>query len=96
LFGLPQHSVMISQKDYYTAPSQKIFDDFKKAAIMVWVLYDDTYGYATEKINYISRLENISDNYAVIVGMFDIFNQTLMLKNLKLKKSRELFMNLII
>jgi len=66
---------MINEKDYYTAPSDEIFEDIKQAAIKIWRTYDDTYGYATEKVNRIDNLKNIQDNYAAIVAMFDYSNQ---------------------
>jgi hypothetical protein len=61
--------------DYYQAPSQEIFDSIKNGAIKIWSSYDDTYGYASEKINQIKDLENIRDNAWTIVAMFDQDNQ---------------------
>ncbi len=61
--------------DYYQAPSQEIFDEIKEAATEIWNSYDDTYGYATEKINQIKDLKNIRDNAWTIVAMFDGSNQ---------------------
>lgn len=60
---------------YYDAPSQEVFDEIKAAAIKIWRGYDDTYGYATEKIDYIESITNIKDNWGTIVGMFDQDNQ---------------------
>jgi len=61
--------------DYYTPPSQEVFEEVKRAAISVWKNYDDTYGYATEKINMIKDIKNIRDNTWYMVAMFDVFNQ---------------------
>lgn len=61
---------------YYTAPDQKYFDELKNAAISIWRQYDDTYGYATEKINKIKDIQNVSDNFMYIYAMFDWINQS--------------------
>ncbi len=61
--------------DYYTAPPQHIFDDIKENAIAIWQSYDDTYGYASEKIDRIKNIENVKDNAWYIVAMFDVDNQ---------------------
>lgn len=61
--------------EYYIAPKQEIFDDIKRNAIFLWKTKDNTHGYATEKIDAIKDLENISDNAWHIVAMFDPINQ---------------------
>lgn len=61
--------------DYMEAPSQEIFEEIKAKAIEIWQGYDDTYGYASEKINYVNSITNIKDNWGTIVGMFDYKNQ---------------------
>lgn len=61
----------MSQELYYIAPSQEVFDDMKAACIAVWQTYDDTYSYATEKINRIKDIENVSDNFMYMMAMFD-------------------------
>jgi len=73
----------MNQKDYYTAPSQEVFDDIKLNAMKIWLDYDDTYGYATEKCDRIKNLENISDNAWTIVAMFDSNNQAKLLSMVK-------------
>lgn len=60
---------------YYTPPSDEIFEEVKSKAIEIWGVYDDTYGYATEKINRIKDLKNVSDNFMYMVAMFDLSNQ---------------------
>lgn len=62
-------------KLYYTPPSQEQFEELKEKAIELWNTYDDTYGYATEKINRIKDIQNIQDNFMYIISMFDIPNQ---------------------
>ena len=61
--------------DYYTAPPQEVFDEIKEQSIKLWQTYDNTHGYATEKISRIENLENIKDNAWYIVAMFDSGNQ---------------------
>jgi hypothetical protein len=61
--------------DYYTPPSQAIFDEIKNAAIAIWKTYDDTYGYASGKIERIKGMKNVKDNAWFIIAMFDPHNQ---------------------
>ena len=61
--------------DYYDKPTDKIFDEVKRHSIALWLSYDDSYGYATKKVNSIKDLKNISDNVMSIVSRFDINNQ---------------------
>jgi len=60
---------------YYQAPPGKQFEELKKKAIEVWQEFDDTYGYATKKIDQIKNLKNIGDNFMSMVAVFDVFNQ---------------------
>ena len=60
-------------------PTNEIFNEIKLASISVWETYDNTYGYVTEKLEYINRLENIQDNVMVFYRMFDWINQAKML-----------------
>jgi len=60
---------------YYTPPTEKQFNELKEIAIEIWETYDDKHGYATEKINQIKDLKNVSDNFMYMVAMFDISNQ---------------------
>ena len=53
----------------------KTFEELRAEAIKIWQTYDDTYGYASEKIDYINSFGNIKDNYGTIIGMFDRDNQ---------------------
>lgn len=78
----------MTQIDYYIAPSDKIFDEIKKESIKIWKTYDDTYGYATEKIDHVKRIGNYADNWGSIVGMFDSSNQSKLFANLSPEASR--------
>jgi hypothetical protein len=60
---------------YYTPPTKKQFNELKEKAIEIWRGYDDTHGYASEKINKIKDLENVGDNFMFMVAMFDFPNQ---------------------
>jgi len=70
-------------KLYYTAPSDKVFEDCRSSAIKIWKSYDDEFGYATKKIDRIKDIENIDDNFMYMVAMFDAFNQIKLLKMVK-------------
>lgn len=76
---------------FYTAPSDKIFNDVKASAIKIWKTYDDTYGYATEKIKRIENIQNIRDNACYIIAMFDTWNKVSLGKTLEHDESREWF-----
>lgn len=67
---------------YYDAPSDEVFNEIKQAAIEIWKTYDDTYGYASEKINYVNSVKNFKDNWGTLVGMFDSTNQQKLLAKL--------------
>jgi hypothetical protein len=56
-------------------PSQEIFDGMKEIASQIWNSYDNTYGYVTEKLDYINSFNNIQDNAMVFYRMFDAQNQ---------------------
>jgi hypothetical protein len=75
----------------YNTPSDEIFNDIKEKAIDIWETYDDTYGYASEKIDYINRLTNYRSNYGTIVGMFDHKNQLKLLLNVS-SEARDMIM----
>lgn len=67
---------------YYTPPEQALFDELKEACIEIWKTYDDTYNYATNKIESIKSLYNISGNFMDMVGMFDMINQEILAQKL--------------
>lgn len=60
---------------YYEPAIQEEFEELKKAAIEVWQSYDDTYGYASEKMDRIKEILNVADNFMYIFAMFDSQNQ---------------------
>ena len=66
-------------KGYYDPLAEESFNELKELAIEIWKGYDDTYGYATGKINSIKDLENVQDNGMYIFAMFDCVNQNILL-----------------
>jgi len=56
-------------------PSQNIFEEMNSIATLIWKTYDNTYGYVTEKLDYINSIKNIEDNAMVFYRMFDNSNQ---------------------
>jgi hypothetical protein len=69
--------------DYYTKPSQEVFDDIKENATKIWNTYSDEFGYRSEKLNRIRGMENVSDNAWYMVAMFDYINQAKLLTMVK-------------
>lgn len=65
----------MSQELYYVAPPQAAFDELKAACIAIWKTYDDTYGYASEKVDRIKDIQNVSDNFMYMMAMFDEDNR---------------------
>jgi hypothetical protein len=68
----------MEQEEYYTAPSQEVFDDIKRAATEIWSGYEDPY--KTEKLNRVANVQNVKDNAWFIVAMFDQKNQASLLR----------------
>ena len=66
--------------NYYVAPSDQIFRDIKYCSMAIWNTYDDTHGYASEKIDRVLAMKNVSDNAWTIVAMFDWENQAKLFK----------------
>jgi hypothetical protein len=78
---------------YYTPPSDEVFQEVKSKAMILWKVVDtdnDEFGYATEKINRITDIENVGDNLMYIVAMFDIDNQKLLATELSKKARKEI------
>ena len=60
---------------YYVAPSNEQFNEVKEKAIEIWKTYDNSFGYADEKIGRIKEIENVKDNMMYIIAMFGSLNQ---------------------
>lgn len=66
--------------DYFTPPSDAVFDEIKATAIQIWKAYEDgTPGakrYVESKIERIKDIQNVKDNAWYMVAMFDHVNQS--------------------
>jgi len=62
-------------KYFDIVPANKVFNEVVEKSIEIWRGYDDTHGYATERINAIKSLKNVRDNVMHIIEMFDWSNQ---------------------
>ena len=69
----------MNQEEYYTAPSDEIFESIKQASIEIWKTYDNEFGYVDEKVNRIKDIKNFKDNTCYMVAMFDSSNQNKLL-----------------
>jgi len=65
----------MNSEKYFEPLSDKAFSEVKEKAIELWSTYDDEFGYATEKIERVKSIDNVRDNYSVILAMFDPVNQ---------------------
>jgi len=73
---------MSETKLYYTPPKQEYFEELKSKAIEIWETYDNTYGYADDKVGRIKDIKNIEDNFMYMVAMFDPSNQQILANKL--------------
>jgi ribosome maturation protein Sdo1 len=84
----------MTEEEYYTAPSQDIFDDIKENALRIWRTYDDTHGSVIKKIQQIEKMENIRNNAWCIVAMFDPYNTRILL-NMVNTRTRDVLYRLL-
>ncbi len=78
-------------KLYYTAPSDEIFNEVKKASMDLWTeRYPEATNpyYAKEKVSEIERLQNVGDNMMSIVARFDSQNMRLLAEKLSVEASK--------
>lgn len=68
---------------FETPPRQEMFDEIKRESIKIWETYDDTFGYASGKIESIKNLENVSSNWIYMYQMFDVHNQIKLMVHLE-------------
>ena len=66
----------MSKFSYDTTPPLHLFEEMKQLATLLRKWYDDTYWYASEKIDRVNRINNVWSNIRAIYGMFDYVNQT--------------------
>ena len=72
-------------KLYYTAPSDEIFNEVKKASMDLWIeRYPEATSpyYAKEKVEGIEPLQNVGDNVMSIVARFDSSNMRFLAEKL--------------
>lgn len=60
----------------HITPSEEIFNEMINIASLIWLQYDDEFGYVTEKLERINSLTNHEDNVMVAYRMFDHVNQS--------------------
>jgi len=78
---------------YYTAPTDEVFEEVKQKAIELWPEVDidhNKFGYATEKINQIKDIQNVSDNMMYVVAMFNFGNQRLLADKLSEESKKQI------
>ena len=76
---------MNEAKLYYTAPSDEIFNEVKKASMDLWTeRYPEATSpyYAKEKTDRIKDWQNVGDNVMSLVAMFDSENHRLLAEKL--------------
>lgn len=60
---------------WHEEPPIDVFVDMQENAIKIWETYDDTYGYASEKIARVAALTTNKRDYMLMWNMFDTTNQ---------------------
>ena len=77
--GVTLEEVMnLDGKDFnlwYNPPEHYILSDMYNCARDVWLTYDDTYGYASEKIAYLGHMKDNPRDWMLCWTMFDDNNQ---------------------
>ena len=69
----------MTRAEYYTAPSDHVFEEIKTKSILIWKTYEDE----QDKVVRIERIINFKDNAGYIVAMFDCHNQDLLLSRVR-------------
>jgi hypothetical protein len=60
----------------HITPSEEIFNEMINIASLIWLQYDNEFGYVTEKLNIINNITNYEDNVMAVYRMFDHMNQS--------------------
>jgi hypothetical protein len=60
----------------HITPSEEIFNEMINIASLIWLQYDNEFGYVTEKLNIINSITNYEDNVMAVYRMFDHINQS--------------------
>lgn len=59
----------------HTTPSENVFNKMLGIATIIWMQYDNEFGYVTDKLAIIKNIHNYEDNVMVAYRMFDHINQ---------------------
>jgi hypothetical protein len=70
---------------FYKPPPDECFEELKSVCINFWKTFDDTFGYATEKINTIKDLPNEGANFMAMVQMIHPISRQVIAKNLSIE-----------
>lgn len=60
----------------HITPSEEIFNEMINIASLIWLQYDNEFGYVTEKLDRINSITNYQDNVMIAYRMFDHVNQS--------------------
>lgn len=60
----------------HITPSEEIFNEMINIASLIWLQYDNEFGYVTEKLERINSITNYQDNVMIAYRMFDHVNQS--------------------
>lgn len=84
----------LNENLFYMAPRDEIYNEMLEIAKEILGTYDDTHGYASGKIAYISSFGNIGSNFMTIYWMFDCANQQRLLEKASKELKVEIFIRL--
>lgn len=59
----------------HITPTEDVFNKIINIATIIWLQYDNEFGYVTEKLDIINNLTNYEDNVMIAYRMFDHVNQ---------------------
>lgn len=59
----------------HITPTEDVFNKMINIATIIWLQYDDEFGYVTEKLDIINSIRNYEDNVMAAYRMFDHVNQ---------------------
>lgn len=79
---------------FYKPPKDEVFNELKNVCISFWGNLDDTFGYATEKINFLKNLSNEGCNFSMMVKMIHPISRAIIASNLSLETRNEVSMRI--
>jgi hypothetical protein len=75
---------------FYTPPKDSEFNELREVCIRFWKLFNDDFGYSTEKIEYLENLTNEGSNFISMVQMIHPLSRYLISNHLSLKTKFEI------